>query len=102
MNDDREVRCYALLMRTSQGPAAPPRAADEVRRNWFAQRDADDGCAARRQPHAGRPRPASRLTVRDAWRKARLGMEANRPAHRAWPWKSSARGAWAISSPAAR
>ena len=45
MNDDREVRCYALLVsHLRDGPAAPPAHSEEVRRNWFAQRDADDGC----------------------------------------------------------
>jgi soluble lytic murein transglycosylase len=46
MNDDREVRCYALLVQhLTQGAAAPATLADEVRRNWHAQREADDGCA---------------------------------------------------------
>jgi soluble lytic murein transglycosylase len=44
MNDDREVRCYALLVAyLTQGEAAPATLAAEVRRNWFAQRE-DDGC----------------------------------------------------------
>ena len=46
MSDDKEVRCYALLIDTLKG-TAPATAADEVRRNWYAQRDSDDGC-----PHA--------------------------------------------------
>lgn len=43
MSDDKEVRCYALLIDTLKG-TAPATAADEVRRNWYAQRDNDDGC----------------------------------------------------------
>ncbi len=78
MNDDREVRCYALLVtHVREGPAAPAGLADEVRRNWFAQRDADDGCAlaASRLIADG----ARRMTVNDAWRRARLALEAGRP-----------------------
>src|SRR5665647_2331003 len=41
MNDDREVRCYALLAtHLSQGAAEPPELSQEVRRNWMAQREA--------------------------------------------------------------
>jgi soluble lytic murein transglycosylase len=78
MNDDREVRCYALLvMALREGPAMPAGLADEVRRNWFAQREADDGCtlAASRLIGDG----SRRMTANDAWRKARLAMEAGRP-----------------------
>src|SRR3954470_22567559 len=46
MNDDREVRCYALLVQhLREGANAPAALPDEVRKLWFAQRDADDGCA---------------------------------------------------------
>jgi soluble lytic murein transglycosylase len=80
MSDDREVRCYALLVQyLSEGPAAPPTIADEVRRNWMAQREADDGCthaASRLIGAAGGP---GRMTQDDAWRKARIAVEANRP-----------------------
>jgi soluble lytic murein transglycosylase len=80
MNDDREVRCYALLVQhVREGSAAPETLADEVRRLWFAQRDADDGCtqaASRLLSDAG---GRHRLSSGDAWRKARLAMEANRP-----------------------
>lgn len=79
MNDDREVRCYAILVQhLREGENAPAGLADEVRRNWFALRDADDGCtqAAARLIDAGGP---NRMTQADAWRKARLAIEANRP-----------------------
>src|SRR4051812_42314418 len=79
MNDDREVRCYALLVaHVTQGAAAPAGLADEVRRNWFAQRE-DDGCTLAASRLIGDPQRAQRLTANDAWRKARLAMEANRP-----------------------
>jgi soluble lytic murein transglycosylase len=80
MNDDREVRCYALLVQyLTQGPAAPASLADEVRRNWFAQRDADDGCAHAASRMIGDRDGPRRLTAADAWQKARLALEANRP-----------------------
>ncbi|RYF38832.1 MAG: lytic transglycosylase domain-containing protein, partial [Comamonadaceae bacterium] len=80
MNDDREVRCYALLIQhVKEGPAAPASLADEVRRNWFAQRDADDGCALAASRLIGGREAPNRMSVNDAWRKARLAVEANRP-----------------------
>jgi len=79
MNDDREVRCYALLVaHVTQGAAAPATLADEVRRNWFAQRE-DDGCTQAASRLIGDSQGPNRLTASDAWRKARLALEANRP-----------------------
>ena len=75
MNDDREVRCYALLVEHLKNPAASPAIADEVRRNWFALREADDGCNAAAERLVG----SKNLGVQDVWIKARLSMEANRP-----------------------
>ena len=79
MSDDREVRCYALLIdhikALPAGPSSTATAgADEVRSNWYALRDADDGCT-----HAASEfYSAKKLTDLDIWRKARLGVEANR------------------------
>ena len=81
MRDDREVRCYALLIeQITRGPAATPKLADTVRDNWFELRDADDGCteAARRLVGNGAGSPQQRISDDDVWRKARLAMEANR------------------------
>ena len=80
MGDDREVRCYALAadIATAGPPASAPADADvatEVKRLWYAQRDADDGC----NYAAARLHAAGRLKGADVWRKARLAMEANRP-----------------------
>jgi soluble lytic murein transglycosylase len=78
MNDDREVRCYALFTQaTREGPNTSPAVAEEVRRNWLAQKDADDGCtlAASRLIGTG----AQHLTAADAWRKVRQSVEAGRP-----------------------
>jgi soluble lytic murein transglycosylase len=80
MNDDREVRCYALLVaHVREGAAAPPAHSEEVRRNWFAQRDADDGCTLAASRLIGDTQGPRRMTANDAWRKARLAVEANRP-----------------------
>ena len=73
MGDDREVRCYALTIAQIEGHA-PQDAAAQVRDNWFALRDADDGCThAASELFAARALPAA-----DVWRKARLAIEANR------------------------
>ena len=75
MNDDREVQCYAALVDALRtGQIAPERAA-LVRRNWHAQRDLDDGCLTA----ADRLIASRALREQDAWIKARLAMEANRP-----------------------
>jgi soluble lytic murein transglycosylase len=51
MSDDREVRCYGLLVQfLSEGAAAPPGLADDVRRNWMALREADGRLHPRGQP----------------------------------------------------
>ena len=75
MNDDREVRCYALLVEHLKNPSLDVKQSDEVRKNWYAQRDADDGCNAAAERLMG----AKNLTSLDVWQKARLAMEANRP-----------------------
>ncbi len=75
MNDDREVRCYALLVEHLKSPKdTPPRVAEEVRRIWHGQREADDGC----KTAADRLHAARLLSKEQVWRKARIAMEANR------------------------
>jgi soluble lytic murein transglycosylase len=76
MNDDREVRCYALLVEHLKNPALDARLSDEVKKNWLAQRGADDGCTSAAQRLVG----AKNLKPQDVWEKARLATEANRPA----------------------
>ena len=71
MNDDREVSCYALLADQVAGKDVR----DKALAAWTAQRDADDGCALL----AAALYDAKRLTPADAWRKARLAIEQNRP-----------------------
>jgi soluble lytic murein transglycosylase len=80
MGDDKEVRCYAILVEQVQGGANVPATtsaqwAQEVRRHWFALREADDGCTLA----ADRLLAAKQMNPQDAWRKARLAIEANRP-----------------------
>ncbi len=75
MNDDKEVRCYALLVEHLKNPAQDPQLAAEVKKNWLAQREADDGCTAAAERLVG----TKNLTEQDAWQKARLATEANRP-----------------------
>jgi soluble lytic murein transglycosylase len=71
MNDDREVTCYALLADHLDGKDV--RAAG--RTAWFAQREADDGCTLL----ATTLYEARILKEDDAWRRARLAVDANRP-----------------------
>jgi soluble lytic murein transglycosylase len=75
MHDDREVRCYALLVEHLKNPALDARLSDEVKKNWLAQRDADDGCTSAAERLVG----AKNLQPQDVWEKARLATEANRP-----------------------
>lgn len=75
MNDDKEVRCYALLVEHLKNPVVDARLADEVKKNWYAQREADDGCTSAAERLVG----TKNLTPQDVWVKARLAIEANRP-----------------------
>ncbi|CAN7639504.1 lytic transglycosylase domain-containing protein [Variovorax sp. LjRoot175] len=75
MNDDAQVRCYAILVETLRGGNATKAQADEVRRNWLGQRELDDGCLTA----ADRMIAAGQMSPNDAWKKARLSIEANRP-----------------------
>jgi soluble lytic murein transglycosylase len=61
-----------------------------VRSNWYAQRDADDGCTHA----AGELYSYKKLSALDVWRKARLAAEANRPAWCATRWRSSRPSRW--------
>jgi soluble lytic murein transglycosylase len=75
MGDDRDVRCYALLVEHLKNPAIDKRLADEVRKNWLAQREASDGCSAAATRLVGN----KSLSTHDVWTKARLATEGNRP-----------------------
>ncbi len=80
MNDDPQVRCYALLVQfLREGDAAPAGLADEVRRLWWGQREHEDACTLAASRLVGDAGGRHRITAGDVWRKARLAMEANRP-----------------------
>ncbi|MFZ2651933.1 MAG: lytic transglycosylase domain-containing protein, partial [Burkholderiaceae bacterium] len=67
---NREVECYALLQRHAAGQDV----AAGARELWFAQREADHGCALL----AATLVRAGRLTREDVWARARLAAEQGR------------------------
>ncbi len=71
MDDDRQVRCYALLTRHLAGE----KVRDDARAAWFAQRDLDDGC----QLLASTLFEAHLFSTDDVWGKAQLAVEAGQP-----------------------
>jgi len=72
MQDDREVRCYALA---ADAVLSRRDVAQEALRLWYAQRDADDGCTwLAEHLHSGK-----KINGLDLWRKARIAMDANKP-----------------------
>ncbi len=75
MHDDREVRCYALHIDRLRGAASGEAVAQEVLRNWYGMRDADDGCTYA----ASALLEAKQITALDVWKEARLSIESNRP-----------------------
>ena len=75
MGDDAQVGCYAILIETLRSGTASKEQAEQVRRSWHAQREVDDGCLTA----ADRMIAARQMSPDDAWKKARLAIEANRP-----------------------
>lgn len=74
MRDDREVRCHAAQVEMQQAGANPRELRDLVLRNWYAQREVDDGCDGA----VVALRKAGQISDEDIWRKARMAMEAGR------------------------
>ncbi|PHM19847.1 MAG: lytic transglycosylase [Curvibacter sp. PD_MW3] len=72
MNDDRSVRCYALLNEAQNSGAD---VAAQVQDLWLAQKEADEGCAAA----ADQQLETGKLKAHTAWLRARLGFENERP-----------------------
>ena len=72
MQDDRAVRCYALL---TDFDASGAQVAAQVEELWLAQREVDDGCAAAAEQQL----KAGKLKPHVAWVRARVGMENDRP-----------------------
>ncbi len=71
MNDDRSVRCYALL---ADHLANGTNIRDALRDNWLGLRDADDACASAAE-QVLKDHSESAQTL---WQRARLGMENDR------------------------
>jgi len=69
MNDDREVRCYTLAM---ENILAKVNMAEEVKTQWYAAKDAGDGCTLAAQSHFA----AGQMSEADIWRKVRQLVEA--------------------------
>jgi soluble lytic murein transglycosylase len=76
MRDDPQVACYAVAMSALQGQPLSAEAAAQVRHGWFAQRDLDDGCLLA----ASVLRQSGQFTDLDIWRRARVALQAGRPA----------------------
>jgi soluble lytic murein transglycosylase len=72
MNDDREVRCYAL---STDAFLSKPETVAELKRLWYAFRDTEDGCTYT----AEKLHDLKKIESLDLWRKARLAMDNNRP-----------------------
>ncbi|MGE0429326.1 MAG: transglycosylase SLT domain-containing protein [Hydrogenophaga sp.] len=75
MQDDRQVRCYGLMLDAAAGRIASEAAAAQVQANWLAQREAEDGCATAAQALLA----SGHLKPEAVWQRARLAMDANRP-----------------------
>jgi soluble lytic murein transglycosylase len=72
MNDDKEVRCYAL---GTDAQISKPETPAELKKLWYALKESDDGCTT----VAEKLHEAKKLDTLDLWRKARLAMDNNRP-----------------------
>lgn len=70
MQDDREVACYAVLVRHQAGDDVR----EAARRAWMAQTAADQGC----RQMASMLHQAGRLPAADLWRKARVMADLGR------------------------
>ncbi|HNV60097.1 MAG TPA: transglycosylase SLT domain-containing protein [Rhodoferax sp.] len=72
MNDDRSVRCYALL---AEHLSSGVDNTAQVKELWLGQKEADEGCAAA----AEQLRKDHTTSTAMVWQRARLGMENDRP-----------------------
>jgi soluble lytic murein transglycosylase len=71
MNDDREVRCYGLLVEALSGRVQKA----ESLAAWMAQRDADNGC----HQLATHLVETQQIGMADVWRRVRVATETARP-----------------------
>ena len=72
MNDDREVRCYALAAEMATGW---PDTVTEFKRLWYAQKEADDGCNFA----ASQLYNAKKISTAEVWQKVWLAAEKFSP-----------------------
>ncbi|MFN3496036.1 MAG: lytic transglycosylase domain-containing protein, partial [Hydrogenophaga sp.] len=75
MQDDRQVRCYGLMLDAAAGRVTADAAAVQVQINWLAQREAEDGCTTAAQALLA----SGHLKPEAVWQRARLAMDTNRP-----------------------
>jgi soluble lytic murein transglycosylase len=87
MRDDKEVRCYAILVDHLQNPQSVgaltgvPHAerAAEIRKLWWSLKDTDDGCNLAADRLIKDPNSAQTgMNAQDAFIKARMATEVNR------------------------
>lgn len=77
MRDDKEIECYAAWLDASKKKYMGTSALeDQIRKNWLAQRQADDGCTFAMEKLF----LANQVNAQDIWHKARLMVEFNRKA----------------------
>ena len=76
MRDDPQVACYAIAMNALQGQPVSAEAAAQVRHGWYTQRDVDDGCLLA----AATLHKSGHITDLDLWRRARVALQAGKPA----------------------
>jgi soluble lytic murein transglycosylase len=87
MRDDKEVRCYAILVDHLQNPQSvgaltgvpPAERAAEIRKLWWSLKDTDDGCNLAADRLIKDPNSAQTgMNAQDAFIKARMATEVNR------------------------
>ena len=87
MRDDKEVRCYAILVDHLQNPQSvgaltgvpPAERAAEIRKLWWSLKDTDDGCNLAADRLIKDPNSSQTgMTAQDAFIKARMSTEVNR------------------------
>lgn len=74
MNDERSIRCYAILAQYHLGQTSAEQAAQTIHENWLALRDVEAGCANAAQQLID----DKKLSNHSAWLRARLGVEYDR------------------------
>lgn len=74
MNDDRQVRCYGLMLDAVAGRMEPAQAAARVQTEWLAQKDQDSGCATAAEALL----QSGHLDPKAVWMRARLMMETGK------------------------